>query len=183
MGILVIGTPGTYECAVDTIAYYLSHPPIKESPRFDHQPDTTVVHWVAFGDVGMGPSPGLPVGYISPLNDSIVPYGKGGSTGGPFGSDMDEYAMPFLIIQGEHKVEPPVEATAIAEAGYLEQPGGRALMDLVQSVRKALRVEPTFGGAVATSTITEIRPMLINLDKKLYRGARLTLTARQRRSR
>jgi len=141
------------------------------------------MHYVAFGDIGLGPGPGLPVCYISPLNDSIVPYGKGGSTGGPFGTDMDEYQVPCLIIQGEHKVEPPVEATAISEPGYLEQPGGRALMDLVQNVRKALRVEPTFGGAVATSTITEIRPMLINLENALFRGARLTLTARQRRPR
>lgn len=181
-GVKVIGTPGTYECLVDTLGYYLSHPPI-EDPRFAHQPSTTVTHWVVYGDVGLGPGPGLPVGYISPLNDSIVPYGKGGSTGGPFGSDMDEFTVPILLLQGEHKTEPPVEATAIPEPGYLEQPGGRALMDLVQSVRKALRVEPTFGGAVATSTISEIRPMLINLENALFRGARLTLTARQRRPR
>ena len=87
-GIKVIGTPGTYDCFVDTVSYYLAHPPI-EDPRFAHQPDTTVLHVVSFGDIGLGPGPGFPVIYISPLNDSIVPYGKGGSTGGPFGSDMD----------------------------------------------------------------------------------------------
>jgi hypothetical protein len=181
-GIRVIGEAGEYQTLVDTLGYYLSHPPIAD-PRFASQPDTTITHWVVNGDIGLGPGPGLPVGYIAPLNDSIVPYGKGGSTGGPFGSDMDEFTVPILLIQGEHKVEPPIEATAIENPGYLEQPGGRALMELVQNVRKALRVEGTFGGAVATSSITEIRPMLINLDDKLYRGARLTLTARQRRPR
>lgn len=166
-----------YEGFCDTLAYYLAKPPV-----LSNQPDTTVVHWV-LGDIGMGPSPGLPVGFIAPLNDAIVPYGKGGSTGGPHGTDFDEFTVPMLIVQAEHKVEDPVISEAISNAEYWESPGYRGLMQLVQLVRKALRAEPTFGGSVATSTISELRPMLIELDDKVYRGARLTLTARQRRSR
>jgi hypothetical protein len=166
-----------YEGFVDTLANYLSNEPI-----FENQPDTTVVHWVV-GDIGMGAAPGLPVGFISPLNDAIIPYGKGGSTGGPHGTDMDHYTVPMLIVQAEHVVEEAVKGTTVSNAAWWEMPGYRELMQLAQSIRKALRAEPTFGGAIATSTITELRPMLIDLDNKMYRGARLTLDARARRSR
>jgi hypothetical protein len=175
--IKVIGAPGQYETLLDTLANYLGNKPV-----FAQQPDTSVVHWV-LGDIGMGPTPGLPVGFISPLNDALIPYGRGGSTGGPHGTDMDDYTVPMLIIQAEHKAQEPVPTKQAGASEYLESPGYRELMQLVQKVRAALRIEPTFGGAVATSTITELRPMLIDLDTKVYRGARLTLVARQRRSR
>lgn len=166
-----------YEGFLDTLAFFLASAPV-----FSKQPDTTVVHWV-LGDIGMGSVPGLPVAFIAPLNDAIVPYGKGGSTGGRHGTDMDDYQVPLLIIQAEHKVEEAIPATVIPAAPFYEMPGYRDLMTLVQDVRAALRVEPTFGGAVATSTITESRPMLIELDNKIYRGARMTINARDRRSR
>jgi len=168
----VIGTG--YEGFCDTLANFLSKPPI-----FPNQPDTTVLHWI-LGDIGMGNIPGLPVGFIAPLNDAILPYGRGGSTGGPHGTDMDEYTVPMLIVQAEHEV---VDAEQVVGRDYWQMPGFRDLMALSQDVRAALRVEPTFGGAVATSTMTELRPMMIELANKIYRGARLTVTARARRSR
>lgn len=167
-----------YEGFVDTLANYLANAPI-----FSNQPDMSVVHWIAFGDIGLGPVPGLPVGFIAPLNDQIVPYGRGGSTGGPHGTDMDEYTVPLLIIQAQHNQEEPQLSKAVSGAKYYEYPGSRSLILLTQNLRQALRCEPMFGGAVATSTITELRPMVIELDNKVYRGARLTLVARARRSR
>lgn len=164
-----------FQGLLDTIANYLSTAPI-----FPNQPDTTVVHWVV-GDIGMGGIPGLPVGFISPLNDEITPYGRGGSTGGPHGTDMDQYTIPMLIIQAEHNQEDAVQAQGL---DFYEMPGYRGLIQLMEDVRKALRAEPTMGGVVAaTTTISEARPMLINLDNKIYRGARMTLTARARVSR
>lgn len=170
----VLGEPGDYFSVCKTIANYLASPPI-----FVNQPDTTVMHWI-LGDIGMGNIPGLPVGFIAPLNDSILPYGKGGSTGGPHGTDMDEFTIPMLLIQAEHEV---VDAEQVPELPFWMMPGFEGLMALSQDVRKALRVEPTFGGAVATSTMTELRPMMIELANKIYRGGRLTVTARARRTR
>lgn len=173
------GPLGSYEAFVDTLAHFLANPPV-----MSNQPDTTLVTWIAFSDIGLGPLEALPVGLISPLNDNVLPYGKGGGTGGKLGVDMDEYTVPILVVQAEHKYEPAVATTAPAPAAnYLQSAGGRELVELLQTIRKALRAEPTFGGSVATSTITELRPMLIDLDNKVYRGARLTLAARVRRSR
>jgi hypothetical protein len=175
----VIGTPGTFECFLDTLAGYLSSAPVFPG----QQPDTTVLYWI-LGDVGMGPMPGLPVAFISPFDDKIVPMGRGGSTGGRHGTDLDEFTVPILIVADEHVYDKatPEQSTVVA-GDFFELPGYRQLMKLASNVRTALRVEPTFGGAVATSTISELRPMLIDLDTKVYRGARLTVAARARRSR
>lgn len=173
------GPIGSYERFVDTLAHYLANPPV-----LSNQPDTTIVTWIAFSDIGLGPVEALPVGLISPLNDNVLPYGKGQGTGGKLGIDMDEFTVPILVIQAEHLVEPAVPTTAPSPAAnYKQSAGGRELVELLQVIRHALRAEPTFGGSVATSTITELRPMLIDLDNKVYRGARLTLAARSRRSR
>jgi hypothetical protein len=173
------GPPGSYERFVDTLAHYLANPPV-----LVNQPDTTVVNWITYAEVGAVELDKLPLGLIASLDDKIIPFGKGGSTGGRFGSDLDQFEVPLLIVQAEHEVEPSVPTTAPAPAsGYWQAPGGRELIDLCQTIRKALRAEITFGGSVATSTISELRPMLIDLDNKVYRGARLTIVARQRRTR
>lgn len=178
-GIKVLGTSGDYASFLSTLAYYLATAPVLEG-----QPDTTVAHWV-LGDIGMGPIPGLPVGIIAPLNDEILFMGPGAGTGGPKGYDRDVFTVPMMVVHAEHNYEQAVAETEFpeAEGKYLEYPGYLALMELMQNVRKALRKDPTFGGCVATSRVTEIRPMLIELDNKPYRGARLTLWAEARRSR
>lgn len=176
------GPRGSYEAFIDTLANYLANAPVLTAGG--QQPDTTIVTWIAYSDIGLGPIENLPVGLIAPLNDNVLPYGKGGGTGGRFGTDLDEFTVPILIVQAEHLYEPPVATTAPAPAAnYKQSPGGRELVELLQKIRKALRADPTFGMSVATSTITELRPMLIDLDNKVYRGARLTLAARTRRSR
>jgi hypothetical protein len=176
MPITPLGSNGSFEGWLDTLGNYLSTPPVLTG-----QPDLSYVYWV-LGDVGMGPPPGFPSGIISPFGDRPLPYGASQSTGGSFGYDMDEFTVPILVIQGEHKQEPP-ESVALGSGKFYEHPGYRALMELAQNLRKALRIEPTFGGSVATSTISEIRPLLIEHDNKIYRGARLTATARSRRPR
>lgn len=178
MTVMVRTIGSGFQGFLDTLANYLATPPI-----FSNQPDTTVVHWVV-GDIGMGGIPGLPVGFIAPLNDAILPYGRGGSTGGPHGTDMDDYSVPMLLIEAEHVQQDAVISEVIEGAQFYEMPGYRGLIQLVEDVRKALRAEPTLGGVVAaTTTITEARPMLINLDTKVYRGARMTLSAKARVSR
>lgn len=139
------------------------------------------VTWV-LGDVGMSDPEALPFGFIAPLNDKVEPYSTGGSVGGSRGVDMDAYSVPLLLVQDVHKYEDPVASAGTSPPTY-ESPGYRSLLQLAQNVRAALRSDITLGGVIATSTVSEIRYVLVQIGDKLYRGCRLTWTARQRRSR
>lgn len=183
-GLELIGIPGDYESILDTLANYLSSPPVLAA-----QPDTTTIEWV-LGDIGMGPTQAIPVGFIAPLNLGVVPFGRGGSVGGRSGTDLLDFTIPMLIIEAEHDAKAePVNHVANAHTGehasgeFKEYPGYRGLIQFGEGVRRALRANIGLSGSVATSTITELRPVLIDLNNKLYRGSRLTLTARARRSR
>jgi hypothetical protein len=151
------------EAYLDTLATYLST-----------DPGTRGIFWV-LGDIGMGAPPGWPFGLIIAYDDVAKPISSG-----PNGVDDDTYTIDLLIVDDPLQYG---DATQTTGTSYYELPGYRKLLQWAQAARLTLRANITLGGVGASSEIGNIRYVGVQIDKKLYRGARIRVTAKQRRQR
>ncbi len=177
-------TPEEY---LDVLAYTLAT-----------SPGTSGVQWI-LGDVGMGSPTRLPFAYISLFNEQTLWMTAQGGTGGLATGGMrglDDWQMPTVITicaQAHDYITPivasppagsPVSAAALGTTPpFMEQPGWRLALQLAEAVKAVLRTNITMSGEIATSRVTESRPLLQTIDGKPYRAQRLTLVAQQRRPR
>lgn len=159
------------ESFLDALADYLVTDP--------HAVGTAAIAWI-LGDFGTSSPTELPFGYITPFLDQPNPRSGKPGTGGTSGYDMDAYTVPLFVVDDLHKYGDP---QPVAGKGYSEQPGYRALLRYGQSVRAALRKNITLDGLVATTGVAEIRFVPLVIDETVYRAARVTVTATQRRAR
>lgn len=179
----------SWEEALDFLAYALST-----------DARTSEVAWIV-GDVGMGAPQETPFAYIAPRNDKIdwvtARGSTGGMAGGPEGVDDHDLLIPIVVAFEPHRyiapvaAEPPAASPVSAQSlgsqpPFWEQPGYRTSMKILSNILAVLRSSPsniTLGGEIITSTIIETTYVRLEIDGKLYRAARLTLRAQQRRRR
>ncbi|HZV74590.1 MAG TPA: hypothetical protein VFF79_12805 [Conexibacter sp.] len=135
---------------------------------------TRGIYWV-LGDIGMGAPPGWPFGLIIAYDDVAKSISSG-----PHGVDDDTYTIDVLIVDGPLQYG---DAVQTAGTGYYEVPGYRKLLQLAQATRSTLRANITLGGVGASSEVGNIRNVGVQIDKRMYRGARIRVTAKQRRQR
>lgn len=176
------------EVLMDAFAYLLS----TNSP-------TNEINW-AIGDVGIGPPPPLPFGYITHVSEGVGWYTAGGgvgglSAGGPQGQDdwnipitltiaLEPHRYPNLLAATPPATSPFFPATlGIQALPYQEAPGYRAFLQAVQKVKGVLRTNSTIGGAASDTRIVESRYILQEIDNSAYRAARMTINTQQRRTR
>lgn len=134
-----------------------------------------VITWI-LGDPGMSAPTALPMGYVPPLFDTVLPYSAG--------VDMDTYGVPIVIVDDLHNYGPPIPNVNVPDV--FEQPGYRKLMQFGQATRFALRnggAAITQGGYVATSQVPAISYVWLKIDNKPYRGVKVALEVQQRRLR
>lgn len=158
---------------------------------------TQQVTWI-LGDVGMGTPQETPFGYLSPRNDKVrwitARGGTGGLSGGVAGVDDWDMVVPITVAFEPHTYLDPVPAAPPAgspvnpsvlggQPPFLEQPGYRTSIEIVNAVAAVLRSNITVYGEIATSTLVESTYVLQSINGKLYRAARLTVAAQQRRRR
>lgn len=159
---------------------------------------TSGIQWI-LGEAGMGAPIAVPFAYISALNETTQWYtanGRPGAGGGGIAAGVDDWLIPVGITVAitPHQYVPPTQAVppvgsplSAAALGspppYLEQPGFRAATVAIENVKAVLRTNITVGGEVATTRVTDSRYLLVSIQGKPFRCARITLTAQQRRKR
>ncbi len=154
---------------------------------------TSRITWI-LGDVGMGAPQHTPFAYISPFGESVRWYTTGGLPGGVTGVDDWDETVVMTVAFEPHRYVPPVHAvppvsspvsqqTLGVAPAYWEQPGFRKAMETSAAVKAVLRANITVLGEIATSRVTEARYVLQVVQGKLYRAARITVAAQQRRRR
>lgn len=162
---------------------------------------TENIDWI-LGDVGMGDPNAVPFGYISNFNESARWESSRGGQGGlpaPGQTGMDDWDIPIAItvVFDRHAYAPPITAnppitsplTAAAlglpKLPWQEQPGWRRALRVNQIVKSVLRSgnNPVIGGEAATTRIIESRYLLQVVRGDVFRAARTTLQAQQRRQR
>lgn len=172
----------TLEEAADALAYLLAT-----------DARTSYITWV-LGEPGMGDPDALPFGYLYPQTQNVKWYTANGRGSGGLAAGLDDWQIPFVIIVAveEHRFEKPVTASpapssAFANLGiampFLEQPGWRDQMEADQLVLDVLRTNIVVGGYLATTTVSEDKHFLLNLNNSLYRASRISVNAQQRRTR
>lgn len=177
----------TPEEMLDVLAYILAT-----------NPATSGVEWI-LGDVGMGTPTQEPFGYISLFNEQVLWMtangGRGGlSAGGVNGLDDWQDVVLLTIGFAKHSYVPPVQAappangpTNPAQLGslppYQEQPTWRLAIQLAEQIKFVMRQNIVLAGSVATTRVSEWRPVLLNLQGAMYRALRVTVQAQRRQSR
>lgn len=185
--LLTLSGTFTPEEMCDVLAYILATTPA-----------TSGVQWI-LGDVGMGEPAPLPFGYISLFNEQILWMtangGRGGlAAGGVNGLDDWQDTVMLTVAFQKHNYVPPVIAnppvggpTNQAQLGmsppYMEQPGWRLPLQLVEQIKYVLRQNIVVQGAATTTRVVESRPVLITVQGAIYRAQRITLQAQRRQRR
>lgn len=180
-----IGGNRDLEILMDAFAY-----------QFATDPRTSEINWI-LGDVGMGSPADLPFGYISVMTEAVTWYSANGGAGGLATAGLDDWQITVVlnICIEPHSYIPPIAATppgaspfnAANNAGftppYLEQPGWRSMLEVVQNIKKVMRTSPTILGAATDTRLVESRPVLLEVHDRLYRAVRVTIMTQQRRIR
>ena len=175
------------EILMDAYAYYLST-----------DDRTKGIKWV-LGDPGMGRPSRVPFAYIAQATENVGWYTSDGRNGGFGGlaAGLDDWQIHIMILlcSEPHRYVDPVPAgppdnspflpsnNGNTQLPYLEQPGWRSTMGMVQNIKKVMRTNSTLGGAASDTRIVESRYLLQDINNQVFRAARLTIATQQRRVR
>lgn len=134
---------------------------------------------VVLGDPGMSAPVRWPVVYVAPFNEAADPRMSGG-TAGSNGVDLAQLTVEVMVVESPHDHGVPITA---AGQPFLVQPSAMELVDRVEKIRATLRANIQLGGSVTRSDLQSTRYGPLDIDTRVFRAARMVVTATKRRSR